>query len=92
LSDIQLDEKAPYDAFPLTLFSINIESSPDGDHDTESLPNLHRSQMAPTAAPPPVTPPPFPKHLPTYFGWISPDASNAGVFERIESVDEANID
>jgi len=92
LSDIQLDRdvKGPYGAFPLILFSI--ESSLDCDHDTESLPNLHRSQMAPTGVPPPVTPPPFSKRLPADFGWISPDASNPDIFERIESVNEANID
>jgi hypothetical protein len=90
LSDIQLDLKDPYGAFPLILCSI--ESSLDGERDTESLPNLHRSQTAPTGVPPPVTPPPFSKHLPADFGWISPDASNPDIFERIESVYDANID
>jgi hypothetical protein len=73
LSDIQLDEKVSYGAFLLTLFPI--ESSLDGD--TESLPNLHRSQVAPAGVFPPrlVTPPPpsLSKHLSTDFGWISPD-------------------
>jgi hypothetical protein len=89
LSDIQLGEKVSYGAFLLTFFLI--ESSLDGD--PESLPNLHRSQVASAGVSPPrlVTPPPpsLSKHLSTDFGWISPTRTPDG-FERIESVDESH--
>jgi hypothetical protein len=86
LSDFQPDEKAFHGTFP-TLFLIT--SSLDGYAEITDL-----SQVATTGMSNPVTPPPplFPRHQPTYFDWVSPDAPTPGVLGNIESINGANTD
>lgn len=87
LSDFQPDEKAFHGTFP-TLFLIT--SSLDG---YTEITDLNLSRVATTGMSNPVTPPPlFPRHLPTDFDWVSPDAPTPGVLGNIESINGAKID
>jgi hypothetical protein len=85
LSDIQLDQKHSYGAFPQILFPL--ASSPDGD--TECLSDLHQPHVAPIGISAQLRRAPSSPLLSTRltdFGWVPSDARVPDIPGSIESI------